>query len=244
MFADYSPLLKQKAAAILGLELTDGQLSQFCKFGELLLDWNERMNLTSITDPEEVVIKHFLDSLVFIRWLKLYYPSLDLKLADVGTGAGFPGIPLKLVLPGLRIVLIDSLGKRITFLQEVISELKLAGIETYLARAEDVGQDKKYRETFDAALARAVAELPVLLEYTVPLLKVGGRLFAAKGVQPEDEVVRSRNALEILNCEVEQIDRYSLGSGADNRSLIVVRKNAPTPKKYPRKAGKPKKNPL
>ncbi len=236
--------LKLMARDRFQLNLTPDQLDQFASYTNLLLDWNERVNLTAITNIGEIMIKHFLDSLVFVQWLNNYYASTKIKFADLGTGAGFPGIPIKIMMPEAYVVLIDSLAKRLTFLEEVIGQLNLTNIRTYHARAEDIGQNPLYRETFDIVTARAVAELPVLLEYTIPLLKVGGRLFAAKGVEPENEVGMAKNALKILKCELEHMEKYWLAEGADNRSLLIIKKVDITSSKYPRQSGKPKKNPL
>lgn len=241
---DHLRTLKIKAQECFNLELTQVHLAQFFLYAQLLLDWNERMNLTSIIDPEEIVIKHFLDSLIFVKWLNYYYPTGKIFLADLGTGAGFPGIPIKILLPKVKVVLIDALRKRINFLNEVNTKLQLQNIDTYHARAEDFGRNNNYRETFDVTVARAVAELPVLLEYSSPLLKVGGRFLAAKGVDPENEVRLTKNAMQVLNCSLEQLEKYSLAEGADYRSFIIIKKTKSTPSLYPRPAGKPKKNPL
>jgi len=237
-------MLRVKAREQLNIDLTDEQLDKFSSYTYLLLEWNEKVNLTAITELSDIIIKHFLDSLVFVKWLNKYYHNQKFILGDLGTGAGFPGIPIKIVLPDVKVILIDALAKRLNFLSEVNSQLDLKNIETCHARAEDIGRDIKYRQIFDVVVARAVAELPVLLEYSTPLIKVGGRIFSAKGVDPEQEVTSSKNALKVLNCEVEHIEKYRLAEGADNRSIIVVRKSANTPAKYPRQAGKPKKDPL
>ncbi len=244
IFMEFEDIFKDKARESFGIELSESQIKQFFNYGELLLEWNNKINLTTIIDPEEIVIKHFLDSLVFVKWLRYLYSSTQLSLADLGTGAGFPGIPIKIIEPGVRVVLIDSLAKRLGFLQEVISSLGLDDIATYHSRAEDIGRDIKFRETFEVTTARAVAELPVLLEYTSPLLKIGGRLLAAKGLEPEREIISAEKALKVLNCEHEYLDKYSLGDGADYRSLIIIKKMGHTPPGYPRQPGKPKKNPL
>lgn len=239
--ADY---LKRMAREELDLELSQEHLAKFSLYTALLLEWNEKINLTAILDPREIMIKHFLDSLVFGKWLKKYYANEDIVLADLGTGAGFPGIPLKVIFPDIQVVLIDALAKRINFLNEVIFKLNLNKIETFHARAEDAGRDNKYREGFDIVVARAVAELPVLLEYASPLLKVGGNLIAAKGVDPEGEIRSAQKALHVLRCECVHLEKYRLAVGADHRSLIFIKKIGPTPAKYPRQPGKPKKNPL
>jgi 16S rRNA (guanine527-N7)-methyltransferase len=236
--------LKEKAFLGLDLELTDHQLEKFALYTNLLLEWNEKINLTAITDLREIMVKHFLDSLVYVRWLKKYYPKGKILLGDLGTGAGFPGIPLKILLPDIEVILIDALAKRITFLKKVIADLELLKIKTFHARAEDFGRDLEYRESFDVIVARAVAELPVLLEYASPLLRIGGRLMAAKGINPEEELRSAGKALQVLNCSYEHLEKYSLAEGADHRSLLVIKKIGPTPAKYPRQAGKPKKSPL
>ncbi|MGI6450811.1 MAG: 16S rRNA (guanine(527)-N(7))-methyltransferase RsmG [Desulfitobacteriia bacterium] len=236
--------LSRQASQELNLKLSPKQLEQFSVYTKLILAWNERINLTAITDLEQIRVKHFLDSLIFAKKLQEHYPEQRIYLADLGTGAGFPGIPLKIVRPELEVVLIDALAKRINFLTEVIETLKLTGIRAYHARAEDIGKDPDFRERFDVVTARAVAELPVLLEYAIPLLKVGGRLLAAKGMEPESELQAAAKAMQILNCRMEQLDKYSLGQGADYRAMFSIQKVKPTPAKYPRSAGKPKKNPL
>lgn len=236
--------LKEKAEADLQLELTDEHLTKFHLYTRMLLEWNERINLTAITEPREIIIKHFLDSLVFVKLLTKSFSEKAILLGDLGTGAGFPGIPIKILLPDLHVVLIDSLAKRINFLDEVCTSLSLTNIELFHARAEDAGRDTRYREQFDVIVARAVAELPVLLEYTVPLLKVGGLLLAAKGINPERELASARNALQALSSQLEGLERYGLAEEAEHRSLLMIKKLAHTPSKYPRQAGKPKKNPL
>ncbi len=244
VFIEFEDIFKEKARENFGIELSESQIEKFFNYGELLLDWNSKINLTTITDPREIITKHFLDSLVFVKWLRNLKSTVRFSLADLGSGAGFPGIPIKIIEPGLRVVLIDSLAKRLNFLQEVIDSLELDDIETYHARAEDIGRDIKFRERFDITTARAVAELPVLLEYTSPLLKVGGRLLAAKGFEPEKEIKSAEKAFQVLNCVHEHLDKYSLGDGANHRSLIIIKKINKTPSGYPRQPGKPKKSPL
>jgi len=237
-------LLQNQAESILNLELTPKHLSQFSRYTHLLLDWNERINLTAITEPAEIMLKHFLDSLFFVQWIKKLSISEDLTIGDLGTGAGFPGIPIKILMPDRNVILIDALLKRVIFLNEVIEQLGLSSISACHARAEDVARDPLHREKFGIITARAVAELPVLLEYAIPLLEVGGFLFAAKGMEPESEIRSAKKALQLLHCRVEHLEKYRLGEGADYRSLIMIRKVGETPSKYPRQAGKPKKSPL
>lgn len=237
--------LEVKARQLLGLEVTGGQLNKFFQFAHLLLEWNEKINLTAITSPADMVIKHFLDSLVFVKWLKTYaYTTDHFVLGDIGTGAGFPGIPVRIMLPDLQIVLIDALAKRINYLDEIIFRLGLDNIRTCHARAEDIGRDRNYRESFDVIMARAVAELSVLLEYSSPLLKINGRLFAAKGVEPEREIEAAGQAIHILHCKLEKLEKYSLADEAQHRALLVFLKTGHTPGEYPRQAGRPKKVPL
>jgi 16S rRNA (guanine527-N7)-methyltransferase len=215
-------------------DLTAQQLAQFETYYAMLADWNTRVNLTAIIEPEDVAKKHFLDSLAAAPYLK---PNA--AVADVGTGAGFPGLPLLILRPDLRVTLIDSLQKRLVFLEAVLKELKLSA-ELVHARAEDAGQDPKYREKFDVALTRAVSGLPVLCELTLPLVKVGGKSIAYKGDSAE-ELAASGNALKILQATAE---RVIIPADYGARELVILTKNGTTPKQYPRKAGTPAKNPL
>ena len=214
--------------------LTEEACDKFVAYYDLLIDWNTRMNLTAITEPEEVVKKHFYDSLAALPYL----PD-GAKIADVGTGAGFPAIPLLILNPTLRITLVDSLNKRITFLEEVLKTLQLSA-ECVHARAEDFGRDPKYRGQFDATVSRAVASLPVLLELTVPLLRVGGKAYCYKG-DVSEELKTAKSALHLLHCTAETVP---LESDYGARTLVICTKNAPTPSTYPRKAGLPSKKPL
>jgi 16S rRNA (guanine(527)-N(7))-methyltransferase GidB len=214
--------------------LTEEACDKFVAYYDLLIDWNTRMNLTAITEPEEVVKKHFYDSLAALPYL----PD-GAKIADVGTGAGFPAIPLLILNPTLKITLVDSLNKRITFLEEVLKTLQLSA-ECVHARAEDFGRDPKYRGQFDATVSRAVASLPVLLELTVPLLRVGGKAYCYKG-DVSEELKTAKSALHLLHCTAETVP---LESDYGARTLVICTKNAPTPSTYPRKAGLPSKKPL
>ena len=214
--------------------LTDETCDKFVAYYDLLIDWNTRMNLTAITAPEEVVKKHFYDSLAALKYLQN-----GAKIADVGTGAGFPAIPLLIMNPTLKITLVDSLNKRITFLEEVLKTLDLPA-ECVHARAEDFGRDPKYRGQFDATVSRAVAALPVLLELTVPLLRTGGKAYCYKG-DVSEELPLAKSALHLLHCTAETV---SLASDYGARTLVICTKNAPTPSTYPRKAGMPAKKPL
>lgn len=215
-------------------DFTDGQLDRFETYYALLADWNTRVNLTAITDPEGVAKKHFLDSLAAEPYLKQ-----DACIADVGTGAGFPGVPLMILRPDLKVTLMDSLQKRLAFLETLLKELALDA-ELVHARAEDAGQNPRYRETFDAALTRAVAGLPALCELTLPLVKTGGISVAYKA-DATQELEQVQHALSILHATARRIE---IPSDYGARELVILTKLAPTPKQYPRKAGTPAKNPL
>ncbi len=215
-------------------ELTEKQLDQFNAYYALLVDWNTRMNLTTITEKDEVAKKHFVDSLAALPYL-----AQGAHVADVGTGAGFPGLPLLIVRPDLKMTLIDSLNKRVTFLQNVCETLGLNATCLHM-RAEDAGRDSRYRGTFDVALTRAVSALSVLAELTVPLVKVGGISIAYKG-EVNEELGSAENALGLLHAKAKKID---VPSDYGVRSLIILEKTAPTAKTYPRKAGTPAKKPL
>ena len=209
-------------------------LERFEIYHRLLAEWNERMNLTAITDPVEVAEKHFADSLAALPYLKA-----GMQVIDVGTGAGFPGVPLLIMEPGLELTLADSLQKRLTFLDALLRELGLTSALVH-GRAEDLGQNKLYREQFDAALSRAVANLPVLLELTTPFVKVGGTAIAYKGDGAE-ELKNAKSAAFLLRVQLRTVE---LSSSLGKRCLIFADKTAPTPKQYPRKAGTPNKKPL
>ncbi len=224
-----------------GLEASDNKLEQLKKYREILVEWNKVMNLTGIEEEREVYIKHFLDS---ISAVTNNYIKDDISLIDVGTGAGFPGLPLKICLENLDLTLLDSLNKRIKFLEEVSDNLGLNGIEFIHGRAEDFAKDEKYRETFDVATARAVAGLPVLMEFCVPFVKVGGHFICLKGPNANLELEESKKAMEELGIEfVEKID-IKLPDLELNHNILVFKKIKNTPSKYPRKAGKPSKNPI
>ena len=214
--------------------LTEETCDKFVAYYELLVDWNTRMNLTAITEPEEVAKKHFLDSLAALRYL-----SDGAMIADVGTGAGFPSIPLLIMNPTLNFTLVDSLQKRVTFLEEVLKTLGLRAVCVH-ARAEEFGRDPKARAQFDATVSRAVASLKVLLELTVPLLRVGGRAYCYKG-DVKDELPAAKSALHLLHCSAEVVP-VEADYGA--RTLVICTKNAPTPAAYPRKPGMPSRKPL
>lgn len=224
----------------LDINLSDYQKQQFIDYYELLCEWNKVMNLTAITDFTEVIQKHYIDSLSIV---KLYRPK-ESKIMDIGTGAGFPGIPLKIVFPEVNIVLLDSLKKRIHFLDEVINKLNLSNIVTLHGRAEDFGHNSLYRENFDLCVSRAVAKLSSLSEYCLPFIKKDGYFVSYKSGEIEEEVKLAENAFHLLGAEVETIERFKLPGSNIERSLIMIRKVDLTPEKYPRSAGKPTKEPL
>ena len=231
----------QQAANDYGLVLSEQQLGQFTKYYELLVEWNQKINLTAITEPGEAAVKHMIDS------LSAWNPELfaeDASLVDVGTGAGFPGIPLRIMHPGLRLTLLDSLNKRVRYLQTVVDALGLTGVRCVHARAEEAARQKEYREQFDIAVSRAVARLPVLAEYCLPFVKKGGVFAALKGMQYEQEVAEAMPALGMLGGRLQQVQPVRLPGLDDVRAVIYVKKTAATAAAYPRKAGTPEKNPL
>ena len=237
---DYLKLLKEGALQY-NIELSDHQVQQFLKYKDLLIEWNKKMNLTAIEDEYEIIVKHFIDSIsCFITGVF----SNPAKIIDIGTGAGFPGIPIKIVNPDMEVVLLDSLNKRINFLNEVISELKLTGITAVHGRAEDVAHKKEYREKFDIAIARAVANLSVLSEYCLPFVKIGGYFISMKGPDVDEEISKASRAITVLGGEWQEKVHTVLPGSDITHTLIIVKKLLQCPTKYPRKAGKPSKEPL
>jgi 16S rRNA (guanine527-N7)-methyltransferase len=224
------------------LTLTDAQLAVFEQYSQELIAWNQRINLTSITDPDEIAIKHFLDSLSLYPLLAELPPSLT--LIDVGAGAGFPGLPLKLVLPQIRLTLLESTGKKTAFLQHLIQVLHLTGVSILTTRAEEAGRRPDQRERYDVATARAVAALPVLAEYTLPLVKRGGLVIVQKGQHPADEIKAAATALGILGGKVSQVLPITVPGLDAERHLVVIQKNKSTPPQYPRRPGLPAKKPI
>ena len=212
------------------------QIEQFYEYMRLLKEWNEKINLTAITEPKEIITKHFIDSLTVLPYI-----NENDKVIDIGTGAGFPGIPLKIAKPELNITLLDSLNKRITFLEEVISKLGLTDIYCIHGRAEEYALEK--REFYDVAVSRAVAELPVLLEYLLPFVKVGGRCICMKGPKAIEEIEKSNKALEILGGKIEKVENIKI-EGEMDRNIIIIAKIKSTPSNYPRKAGTANKKPI
>lgn len=235
------PILAQGALQF-NLSLTSDQLSAFEVYLAELMSWNERVNLTSITQPAEIVTKHFLDSLSV--YLALQDLPSRLSIIDVGSGAGFPGVPLKIALPQLQVTLLESTGKKTTFLHHLIQSLNLTSISVVTARAEEAGQQPNHRERYEVAVARAVAGLPVLAEYLLPLVKVGGRVIVQKGQDPADEVKQATPALRILGGKVQQIFPVVVPGLDAQRHVVVIQKIKATPKQYPRRPGLPAKTPL
>lgn len=224
----------------LGISLSEYQIQQFIDYYELLIEKNKVMNLTAITEFKEVIIKHFIDSLSIVK-CKTFTNE---KVLDVGTGAGFPGIPLKILYPEIDLVLLDSLNKRLVFLNEVINSLGLKKIKTLHGRAEDYAKKDEHREKYDLCVSRAVAKLSSLAEYCLPYVKKDGFFISYKSGKVEEELYFSRNALNILGGKIEQVKEFNLPGTDIERSLVVIRKTSKTPKQYPRSAGKPSKEPL
>lgn len=224
-------------------ELTDKQKQQFKLYFKMLIEVNEYVNLTRITEEDEVYLKHFYDSITPLFTFGAVFKD-GATLCDVGAGAGFPSIPLKILKPGLKVTIVDSLQKRLNFLKDLISELGLTDVELVHGRAEDVGQNKLYRERFDIVTARAVARMSVLSEYCLPLVKKGGYFVALKGPKAEDELDDGKKALEVLGGKLIKDEELTLPESEEERTLVLVQKVKSTPKKYPRQAGTPRRKPI
>jgi len=223
------------------IKLTDRQLEQFARYYEMLVEWNEKVNLTAITDKNEVYLKHFYDSVT----PALYDDFTNVNtICDVGAGAGFPSLPLKICYPHLKVTIIDSLQKRIHFLEQLVDQLQLTNVYLVHSRAEDAGQDRKYREQFDIVTARAVARMSVLSEYCLPFSKKAGYFIALKGSNASEELFDAENAIKTLGGKVSKIESFYLPKEESERSLIWIKKIKNTPKKYPRQAGTPNRNPI
>lgn len=237
----YDVAVLEQACEVFEISLTEKQKSQFIAYYELLVEWNKFMNLTGITEFQEVLIKHFADSLSIVK-------ALDMKeiksCIDVGTGAGFPGIPLKIAFPHLKVMLLDSLNKRLKFLDEVIMQLGLEEIKTVHGRAEDGARKQELRESFDLSVTRAVAKVNVISEYCIPYVKTGGYFVAYKSGKVEEELLDGQKAIAILGGKLEKKEEFILPQSDMERTILLIKKVKQTPKKYPRKAGTPAKDPL
>lgn len=226
-------------ASTMGVRFSVEQMDKFYKYMNLLIEWNEKINLTAIIEPNEIILKHFIDSITILK---------DIKdgsiVVDVGTGAGFPGIPLSIMNPTLKITLVDSLNKRLIFLQEVINELDLKNVELVHARAEEFGRNKKYREKFDVATSRAVANLATLSEYLLPLVKINGKAISMKAGNASQEIEDAKKAIKTLGGNINNIEEFKLPQSDIGRTIIIIDKISGTPGKYPRKPGTPAKEPI
>lgn len=229
----------EKGLTDLGISLNETQIKQFLDYYELLVETNKVMNLTAITEFDEVIEKHFLDSLSLCR---IYDLNREIRVLDLGTGAGFPGVPLKIAFPQIRLVLADSLNKRIKFLENVVGELSLQNVSCVHGRAEEMGRNKEYREQFDLCVSRAVANLSSLSEYCLPFVKMGGAFISYKSGEVDEEAAQAKRAIYLLGGEVKDIYKFDLFD--QKRSFVVIEKERKTPKAYPRKAGTPTKEPL
>ncbi len=235
---EFDKKMQEKSSEI-DINFSVEQLEKFYRYMELLIEWNEKMNLTAIIEPNEIILKHFVDSLTIIKYLK------NAKtLVDVGTGAGFPGIPVAIMMSNLEITLVDSLNKRLIFLEEVIKELRLTNVKLVHSRAEEFGQNKMYREKFDIATSRAVANLSTLSEYLIPLVKINGNIISMKAAQAEEEIEQAKNAIKELGGKINKIKEFNLPQSDIGRTIILISKEKQTPAKYPRKAGTPNKEPI
>lgn len=238
MKLEFSEKMKQYANEI-GIQLQDKQIEKFYYYMELLIEWNDKINLTAITKPEEITTKHFIDSITIAKHI-----DKNASLVDVGTGAGFPGIPLKIIREDVDIILLDSLNKRINFLKEVINKLELKKIQAIHSRVEEFGKNKNERESFDYATSRAVANLATLSEYLLPLVKQNGYAISMKGPNIKEEIEQSKKAISVLGGNIEEICQFQLPQSNIERNVILIRKVKQTPGKYPRKPGIPSKEPI
>lgn len=231
----------QEKLGMLSVEVNKEKIDQFNQFYDILIEWNKVMNLTAITDYKDVVEKHFLDSLSIERILNLDGIK---TVMDVGTGAGFPGIPLKIIYPELKVTLLDSLNKRVKFLNEVIRQLELKNIDAIHGRAEDIGKNENYREKYDLCVSRAVANLATLSEYCMPFVKVGGVFVSYKSGDIDEEVLKSKKAVSLFGGKIEDVVKFQLPGTDINRAFVKIKKIKEMPRKYPRKSGIPSKEPL
>lgn len=238
-----NPKIFAEELANYGFKLSSKQKEQFATYYNKLIEFNKKVNLTRITDKNEVYLKHFFDSITPLLEFSDLFKG-EKSLCDVGAGAGFPSLPIKILCPDLSITIVDSLGKRLKFLDELVSDLSLDKVTLVHSRAEDAGQNKNLREKFDLVTGRAVARMSVLSEYCLPLAKVDGYLVALKGPKAQDELADAKNAIEVLGGSVKEVKELMLPDTDDERTLIVVKKVKATPKKYPRQAGTPSRKPL
>ena len=229
----------KKYASLMNIVIEDKKIEKYYKYMELLLEWNEKINLTAITNPREIIIKHFIDSIIISKKI-----NKNARIIDIGTGAGFPGIPLKIYDDTLDITLLDSLNKRTIFLKEVITKLDINKVDVIHGRAEDFAQDKKYRAMYDYAVSRAVAPLNILCEYLIPYVKKNGTVIAMKGSNIAEELQNAKSAILKLKANVMEVDKIELPENNGERNIVIIEKKLDTPNMYPRKAGIPKKNPL
>mgnify|MGYP000882658205 FL=1 len=238
-----NPEIFAEELANYGFKLSSKQKEQFATYYNKLIEFNKKVNLTRITDKNEVYLKHFFDSITPLLEFSDLFKG-EKSLCDVGAGAGFPSLPIKILCPDLSITIVDSLGKRLKFLDELVSDLSLDKVTLVHSRAEDAGQNKNLREKFDLVTGRAVARMSVLSEYCLPLAKVDGYLVALKGPKAQDELAEAKNAIEVLGGSVKEVKELTFPDTDDERTLIVVKKVKATPKKYPRQAGTPNRKPL
>lgn len=237
-YKEFKNDLSEKSNKI-GLNMTEDQIKNLYTYMNLLLEWNNHINLTAITQENEIILKHFIDSLTIHQYI-----GDKQNVLDIGTGAGFPGVPLKIIKEETNFILVDSLNKRIHFLEEVKNKLGLKKIELIHSRAEDLAKDNKYRENVDIAVSRAVANLRVLVEYMLPFVKVGGKCICMKGPNLEEEINESKNAIKILGGKIEKVETIFLPESDIERNIVIIKKIEQTSNKYPRKAGTPIKQPL
>ena len=234
----FKEILKEKASNI-NVLLKDEEIDKFYQYKNLVLEWNEKINLTAITDDMDFIMKHFVDSLTINRYIEN-----GKSIIDIGTGAGFPGIPIKITNPENKIILFDSLNKRIKVLEDITNKLKLKNVQLIHGRAEEVFKNKEYREKYDIAISRAVASLNVLVELMLPAVKVGGKCICMKGNNVKDEINDAKNAIEVLGGNIDKIDKVILPEFNLERNIVIIKKIKPTPKQFPRKPGTPQKSPL
>ena len=235
---DFNKKLEEKLKLI-DINISETEIENFKIYMELLLEWNEKINLTTITNEDDMILKHFIDSLTIKK-----YMSENEKIIDIGTGAGFPGIPLAIMNKNNEITLMDSLNKRIVFLNDVIDKLKLTNVKAIHSRAEELARNKTYREKYDVAVSRAVANLSTLVEYMLPFVSVGGKCICMKGPNIEEELKNAKNAIKELGGEIIKIENFKLPESDNERNIVIIKKVKETSNKYPRKSGTPSKEPI